>query len=280
MSVSPSVRGLAELEATYEVTREQSRQYLDNGHILLRNLITKEDLEPYRQAIIETARAHNKETKALKDRDTYHKAFLQTGNLWRHNEVVKKFVLAKRFAKIAAQLMDVDGVRLYHDQALFKEPGGGHTPWHQDQYYWPLATDKTITMWMPMVDAPLEMGTIVFASGSQKNGSLAEMSISDESERLFSNLVMDQDFPLAIGEMRAGDATFHSGWCLHKAPGNSTNRLREAITIIYYADGTKVAEPTNQHQPIDREVFLAPRMPGEVADGPLTPLLWHKDWEK
>lgn len=27
----------------------------------------------------------------------------------------------------------VDGVRIYHDQALFKGPGGGHTPWHCDQ---------------------------------------------------------------------------------------------------------------------------------------------------
>ena len=41
---------------------------------------------------------------------------------------------------------------LYHDQALFKEPGGGPTPWHQDQYYWPFDTDKTITMWMPLVE--------------------------------------------------------------------------------------------------------------------------------
>ena len=36
-------------------------------------------------------------------------------------------------------------VRLYHDQALFKEAGGGITPWHQDQHYWPLDTDRTIT---------------------------------------------------------------------------------------------------------------------------------------
>ena len=59
-----------------------------------------------------------------------------------------------RFAGVAAALLGVDGVRLYHDQALFKEPGGGPTPWHQDQVYWPLATDRTITMWMPLVDLP------------------------------------------------------------------------------------------------------------------------------
>ena len=47
--------------------------------------------------------------------------------------------------EIATELMQTDGARLYHDQALFKEAGGGITPWHADQYYWPLnrlANDK------------------------------------------------------------------------------------------------------------------------------------------
>ena len=35
----------------------------------------------------------------------------------------ERFTLARRFAKIAADLMGVEGVRIYHDQALFKEPG-------------------------------------------------------------------------------------------------------------------------------------------------------------
>src|SRR5436189_133361 len=78
--------------------------------------------------------------------------FLQVMNLWEVDESVKKFTLAKRFAKIAADLLGVENVRLYHDQALYKEPGGGFTPWHQDQYYWPLSTTNTVTMWMPLID--------------------------------------------------------------------------------------------------------------------------------
>ena len=63
-------------------------------------------------------------------------------------------------------LLEVAGVRLYHDQALFKEAGGGHTPWHADQFYWPLATDRTVTAWVPLVDVPMEMGPLAFATGS------------------------------------------------------------------------------------------------------------------
>ena len=63
-------------------------------------------------------------------------------------------MFAPRFAEVAARLLGVEGVRLYHDQGLFKEPGGGPTPWHQDGYYWPLDTERTITLWMPLVDVP------------------------------------------------------------------------------------------------------------------------------
>ncbi len=275
---SASLTDAPELEATYEITSRQSAKYLEDGHFLTQKLATAEELEVYRTGIGTAAGRYNKETKKLEDRDTYHKAFLQTANLWENDELVKKFVFAKRFAKVAAQLMGVDGVRLYHDQALYKEPGGGHTPWHQDQYYWPLDTTKTITMWMPLVDTPIEMGTLVFASGSQKKGSVAQMAISDDSERFFREHVIAENYPCAIAEMEAGDATWHSGWTLHKAPGNSTNRMREVMTIIYYADGTKVAESANEHQPADRARWLSNIEPGKIADGPLTPLLWHKDW--
>ncbi len=44
----------------------------------------------------------------------------------------------------------VEGVRVYADQALYKEPHGGYTPWHCDAFYWPLATDKAITAWVPL----------------------------------------------------------------------------------------------------------------------------------
>src|SRR5208283_1432214 len=102
--------------------------------------------------ILQARERFGAEATPLEKRDTYGKAFLKGMNLWVKDEGVKQFVLARRFAKLAAQLLGVDGVRVYHDQALLKEPGGGLTPWHQDQHYWPLATDKTITMWMPLAD--------------------------------------------------------------------------------------------------------------------------------
>jgi hypothetical protein len=63
-------------------------------------------------------------------------------------------------ARIAAKLMDVDGVRLYHDQALYKEPIGGITPWHADEFYWPLSNDNTVAAWIPLLSIPLRWGPL------------------------------------------------------------------------------------------------------------------------
>jgi ectoine hydroxylase-related dioxygenase (phytanoyl-CoA dioxygenase family) len=82
------------------------------------------------------------------------------------NEKIKEFVHSKRFAQIASNLMKVNGVRLYHDQALLKPSKGAATPWHQDQYYWPLETKNTITMWMALKDCPKEMGPMIFGKGT------------------------------------------------------------------------------------------------------------------
>ena len=89
--------------------------------------------------------------------------------------------------------MGVDGVRIYHDQGLFKEPGGGPTPWHQDQFYWPLDTVHTITMWMPLVDIDEVMGPMRFASGSQALGNLGEFHIGDASNEAFGRIVRESN---------------------------------------------------------------------------------------
>ncbi|MGV8878456.1 MAG: phytanoyl-CoA dioxygenase family protein [Sphingobacteriaceae bacterium] len=100
----------------------------------------------------------NTEKRKIEERYTYCNAVLRIMNLWRSDENVKQLVLAKRFAKMAADLLGAVNVRIYHDQALFKEAGGGLSPSHQDQYYWPIDTPNTVTMWMPLINIDTKWG--------------------------------------------------------------------------------------------------------------------------
>ncbi|HZO90205.1 MAG TPA: phytanoyl-CoA dioxygenase family protein [Chthonomonadaceae bacterium] len=273
--MSQSLDTLPALSGDYPLAEEQIAQFQRDGHILLRGICSPEEIAAYRPVLTGTVMRHNKETRPLEERDTYGKAFLQIGYLSEKDEAARRFVFARRFAKIAAELMGVEGVRLYHDQALYKEAHGGHTPWHQDQYYWPLDTNNTVTMWMPLVDVSPEMGPITFASGSHKEGFLGHIAISDESEEHYAQLVRERGYPIVNHAMRAGDATFHLGWTLHSAPANATDRTREVMTIIYFEDGVSTIVPDNPARWVDFNAFFPGVTPGALAASEVTPVLYH-----
>ena len=261
------------LNTDYPIQAQQVADFQRDGHVYLPELISPEALKPYRDSIVQWADDFRKKQKPMSERDTYGKAFLQMMNLWEEDPNIKEFVFAKRFGQVAADLLGVEKVRLYHDQALFKEAGGGHTPWHQDQYYWPLSNAKTVTMWMPLVDITEEMGMLTFASGTQ-HVKLPPMPISDKSEETIASFVRDQGFPIkAQKTMQAGDATFHMGWTLHAAPGNHSETMREVMTIIFMDADIEVAEPQNENQEADRKRWLASKPAGTRADSWLNPII-------
>jgi ectoine hydroxylase-related dioxygenase (phytanoyl-CoA dioxygenase family) len=254
------------------------RAFRTDGHVRVDRLATPEEVAAFRPAIVETGPRCRYDDRPLAERDTYGRAFVQMFNLWTKDERVRAFVFARRFARAAAELMGVAGVRLYHDQALFKEPGGGFTPWHQDQFYWPLDTEHTITLWMPLVPVTPEMGPMTFASGSQRLGKLSDLPISDASEAAFQTAVEAHGLACTEPErFAAGDASFHAGWTLHRAPPNRTNRMREVMTVIYFADGARVGPLDHPNRRFDRDVRLPGCEPGQPAASPKNPVLWRRD---
>jgi ectoine hydroxylase-related dioxygenase (phytanoyl-CoA dioxygenase family) len=266
---------LPRLDGVYDLPAARREEFAAHGHTMLPGLATADEVAAFRPALEANAARENREQRPIAERDTYSAAFLQSFNLWRVDEVAQRFVFAPRFGRAAAELLGVDGVRLYHDQALFKEPGGGHTPWHQDQFYWPLDTENTVTMWMPLADLTPEVGSMTFASGSHKQGNLRGHAISDESEIEFDRLVRDHDLPeTTYGAIKAGDATFHAGWTLHRAGSNPTDRMRPVMTVIYFADGARVAEPESAYQKFDLAVWLPGLRPGDLAASDINPLVW------
>jgi hypothetical protein len=114
-----NVNELPSMEDNYELSAQQKESYQQKGHILLRQVASNTEISSYEPVISHWVKELNKHDKPLEQRDTYGKAFIQISNLWEKSEAIRRFVLAKRFAKIAADLMGVDGVRIYHDQALF-----------------------------------------------------------------------------------------------------------------------------------------------------------------
>ncbi len=254
--------------------RSQVDAFRRDGHVVVRGLATADEIRAMRPVIERVVR----EVAANEDQqgriDDYSKLFTQVTNVWRVDDAARRIVFNPRFASAAAQLLGVRAVRLYHDQALFKPPGAARTPWHQDRYYWPLDTDLTVTMWMPLVDVDEALGPMRFASASHLSRDLGDLAISEEVDARLAAAVEKHGWPVVDSPIRAGDATFHAGGTIHSAGANRSNRVREVLTVIYFADGTRVAEPANPNQRVDMDVFIPGAKPGDLAASELNPVLY------
>ena len=262
----------------YLLTSDDVQAFRENGYIHLAGVLPDDVLEYYEPIISKITQEHDPAAGvALEDKDLYGKAFIQLGNLWQHDAQVTELVFCKRLARLASELIGTQGVRLYHDQSLYKEPSGGITPWHVDQQYWPMDSSKSVTAWIPLQSTPLEMGPLCFGRGSHLKYIARDVKISDESERIIAQAIKKEKI-IEIQEPYAlGDVSFHSGWTLHRAGGNATEQPRKVHTVIYMDEQMRLRERRSQNQENDRISWCGDTADGGVIDGPLTPILYQAD---
>jgi ectoine hydroxylase-related dioxygenase (phytanoyl-CoA dioxygenase family) len=184
--------------------------------------------------------------------------------------------MGQRLARIASELLQVRGVRLYHDQSLYKEPGGGITPAHADQYYWPLASDRTITAWIPLQAVPSEMGPLGFFAGSQSVAFGRDLGISDESEARISENMARHGFAFDVSPFDLGEVSFHLGWNFHKAGANTSTSPRSVMTVIYMDVDMRLVPTLNAVQANDRDQWCPGAREGEVIDTRKNPVVWSR----
>jgi len=263
------------LAMPYNLNTDQIEFYQYNRYIKLKHVFNEETISFFNDAIGKRVKQMNNESVPLEQRSTYGKAFLQLFNLWQEDKVIKEFIFSMRIAKIAADLMQVDGVRIYHDQALFKEGGGGITPWHADQYYWPLETDKTITAWIPLQETPLELGPLEFSAGSHQIVEGRDLEISDESEKVIQQKLRVTNFKHVIEPFDLGEVSFHSGWVFHRAGANTTNEMRKVMTVIYMDKDMVLKNPDNKNQINDWNTWCPGAKIGEIINTPLNPIIYQ-----
>ncbi len=265
-----------QIDEPYPLEASAIKRFREDGFIRLPNVLSAEILDGVAPEITRMVDEGNRlKDIPLGERSLYNQAFIQVANLWTRSDRLKQFAFSERLARIAAELMGTRGVRMWHDQALYKEPSGSFTPWHVDQQYWPMANSNSVTAWIPLQAVPLEMGPLCFGRGSHLKRIGRDLEISAESERQIGEAVRKEKIDEVQEPFAVGDVSFHLGWTLHRAGPNITNELRRVFTIIYMDIDMRLAPPKNKNQQTDWEVWTPSTQIGEVMDDPLNPVLFE-----
>jgi len=265
-------------ESIFPLEANQIQGYQQDGVVKLKHLFSAESLNVLRREVLNAVSEFgpasdgekHEEEYPSEDLDLYRKAFTQVFNLWTHSEVIRSFVLG-RLADIASKLMGVDGVRIYHDQALFKESGGVATPWHVDHYYWPLSTEKVLTAWIPLIPLSAEMGPLEFALGSHLLDYGRNIELVQQEEKITENKLAEAGCDITTSSYDLGEVSFHQGWNFHRAGANRTELCREVFTVIYMDQDMKLQHPENANQEYDRDKWCPGVEVGEVIASEINP---------
>ncbi len=228
----------------------QIKRFREDGlTIMMKELLSPAEIATYHFIIKKSALKHNTEKRKIEDRNTYGKAFFQITDPWRQDEKVKKLIVSRRLANVAADLANVENVHIYQDMPLLKETFYGLTRCQPDQYYLPVDANQITTMRMPPAKIEADIVVLTFASGSRKKGSAFSYEISDKSVSESDTYVTENNFKSSREKtMKAGDAISHTGFTIHNAPDNKSNIIHPAFSIIYITTRTHIKRPGNECQ--------------------------------
>lgn len=257
---------------------EQIATYQENGFIVIDNFLTDNELQQWRTYVDEAIeqRADRKLADGrMRDGDAYYdKVFVQRINLWQDHDGMRELMHDKHLGKMAATLAGVDGIRIWHDQALVKMPWGNPTGWHLDNPYWSFSSRNAISIWVALDDATLHNGCLYFIPGSHKTATYDNTDIGQNIGDLFE-VYTDWATQEAIpAPMKAGSCSFHNGLVAHGAGANMTPGKRRAMTCAYMPDGSTFNGTQNILPP---EYFASLTVGDTLDNNDLNPLIYHRE---
>ena len=260
-----------ELSRPFNLSKHNIKTFQKNGFIKLKNVLSRELVQALRCEILLLLK------KTFKNYDkTKKNRFLSLEMMWLENSLIREFVLSSRIAKICADLLSVQRVRLYHDNALVKESGCGRTPWHYDEHHFPLETNDVITAWIPAQAIPIEMGPLTFAKPLEVYKLVENIKFNEfdtSYDRKIKNVFKNNHVSIVEEPFELGEVSFHHNLSFHSASENKTTQSRIVLANTYFVDGARVVNNPTMISG-DWKKFIPATNPGEIVASNLNPICW------
>jgi ectoine hydroxylase-related dioxygenase (phytanoyl-CoA dioxygenase family) len=260
-----------DFEFPVELTGAVVDEFSQKGFVVTPGVLSSAELDRYQAAVDdEVALRTAGDDRSIADKTRYEQSFVQCMRLWETNDLVRELTCHPALAGVAAQLLCVDSVRLWQDQALFKEAGGEETTAHQDLTFWPLGEEPLISAWIPFDDVTVSNGAMSYVPGSHQVGRLKVVDITHSSEPydILNDPALNGAQPELV-EVSAGSIVWHHGLTVHQAGANLTAATRRVFTIVYIAGDARRIKGWYAY-PLDRAGVAE----GELIQGEGMPVLW------
>lgn len=271
----------------HKITEQDKAIFNKDGYWISPKLIDDATIERLRNA-------HERIWSGDYDGDGYPMNIWQPGkdaaklrkldNGWWINDEVKQLVTSDYIGELAADLLETDETRLWHDQMIYK-PGVGHAEtnagnvgWHQDYAYWQAAsTSNMITVWIALQDTDLVNGGMMTILGSHKWGLIEgsdtffDQNMSELKDRYTQEGREWVEEPCIL---KAGQASFHHALTFHGSGPNTTLDPRLSVVAHIMPGDTVYRARKGVHSNVR---FLGPRpREGQPFNNDYFPVLFSR----
>ena len=210
-------------------------------------------------------------------------AFIEDFRNWQRIPEYEQVIFESSLGPIAGELMGSQRVRLFHDHLLVKEAGTlDRSPWHQDQPYYCIDGDQTVSFWIPL-DPVARPSTLEFVAGSHTGSWFMPRTFVEGTSMVFDEGTLEEvpdieadreSWEIRGWAMEPGDAVAFNMLTLHAAAGSPTRRRAFSLRLI--GDDVRYAPRPHRTSPPFEELAGGSLEAGAPMDHPLFPVIWPR----
>ena len=231
------------------LTDEQKREFDENGYVIVRNLLTREEVEAVGHRadqiavgkIAQPASAVQVEPTIQRKEETAKskiESIRKLSSVARTDPIMHAHATNPKILDILEGLIGPD-IKLFDDQLFMKSSAhGSRKNYHQDSNSSTMSQyipHSLVSCWAALDDATVENGCLWFIPGSHKWGLIA-VEREREIEKQALAGALENEVPI---ELNAGDCSFHHSLLLHCSRANRSTARRRGYATQYMSAKTK-----------------------------------------
>ena len=213
------------------LSKEQIKQFKDDGFVVIRNLLDKKEVDliiQYTEELQNAEEVSGKEWKYFEESklDKNKKVLSRIENFCKFHKGFEEICTQNKIIDCVKDCFGEEGI-LFKDKINLKMPGGaGFNPHQDSQAGWDDYAKFYLTATISIDESTIQNGCLEFAPGHNQSGLIGKLwkPLSDEDMKNMKFI------PIIT---KPGDGIFFDCYAPHKSEPNLTNKSRRILYLTY-----------------------------------------------